>query len=475
MTEPKHQHLTIALVGRPNVGKSTLFNRLVGRRQAIVDDTPGTTVDRHYGRARIGSNVYTVIDTGGFEPEPDGDLLSNMHRHSLMAIEEADIVFMLFDGRDGLTVSDEEIVDALRKCHKPVYYLVNKIDGPRHESLAADFYSLGATPLFTVSAEHGVGIGDLLAEVESDYPSVSLDEDRDPDELRIAVVGKPNVGKSTLVNRFIGEERHIVTDVPGTTRDAIDSVILRGEKKYRLIDTAGIRRQRSVSQVMEKRTIVKALKALDRADCALLMIDAREGVTEQDSKIAGFAHDKGLASVIVVNKWDLIEKDTYTSGQMVETIRDSLKFLSYAPVIFISALTGQRAEKILQIIEKAVEQHRRRLGTGELNRWLEKTLNRRAEPTHHGKALKIFYITQVEVSPPTFMVVVNEPDRIHFSYERFLVNRLREDFGFEGTPIKVFYRKRSKRNLAPPEDSSPVSKKPKKNRRLDDNEEDVSI
>ena len=437
--------MIIALVGRPNVGKSTLFNRLVGRRQAIVDSTPGMTVDRHYGRVRLHGCEYTIIDTGGFEPEATDDLLTEMREQSLLAIGEADIIFAIFDGREGLVLADEEIVNNLRRTKKPVYYLINKVDGPKQADNVADFYSLGIDPVYAVSAEHGVGVGDLLDDVERDHPSGPIDEGVRGDEIRIAVIGKPNVGKSTLVNRFLGEDRHIVTETPGTTRDAIDSLIERdGHPQYRLIDTAGIRRQKKISRVIEKRSIVKALKAMDRASVALIMLDAREGVTSQDTKIAGFAHMKGLASVVVVNKWDLVEKDNSTAGTMAKDIRDRLKFIPYAPIIFVSALTGQRVETILKHVDEVREQHVKRIGTSELNRWLENAINSNPPPLRNGRVLKIYYIAQVDAAPPTFMLSVNYQDRLHFSYERYLSNRLRETFGFSGTPLKLFARSKGR-------------------------------
>ncbi len=438
-------HLTIALVGRPNVGKSTLFNRLAGRRQAIVDDRPGVTVDRHFARGRFFECEYTIIDTGGFEPETSDDLLIGMREQSLLAIEQADIIFAIFDGKEGLVPADREIVDMLRRSEKIVYYLVNKIDGPKHEGNVADFYSLGLDNLQAISAEHGVNVGDLLSDLERDHPSAPLERERGDGEIRVAVIGKPNVGKSTLVNRLIGEDRHLVTNIAGTTRDAIDSILPYKNHTIRLIDTAGIRRKKNIKLVLEKRTIVKALKAMDRADVALLMIDSEEGVTEQDLKIAGFAHDKGLSSLILVNKWDLIEKDQDTAGSMAKDIRERLKFIPYASIVFISAQSGQRVHTILDRVVKANEGREKRVTTGELNRWLERSLAVNQPPTRKGRPLKIYFISQVDTCPPTFMLSVNNPDALHFSYKRFLHNRLREEFGFESTPIKIFARTHGKK------------------------------
>lgn len=466
--EQIQRHLTIALVGRPNVGKSTLFNRLVGRRQAIVDERPGMTVDRHYGKGKFYSYEYTIIDTGGFEPETSNDLLKAMREQSLLAIEEADVVFVLFDGREGLVHADEELVGNLRKSDKPVYYVINKVDGPKQRDNVADFYSLGVDNIFPISAEHGVDVSDLLTDVEENYPSVKIGTPRPENECRIAVIGKPNVGKSTLINKLTGDNRHAVTNIPGTTRDAIDSEIIRGDKNYRLIDTAGIRRQKKVSQVMEKRTIVKALKAMDRADVALIMIDAEEGVTEQDTKIAGFAHNKGLASIVVVNKWDNMEKDTHTAGSMAKDIRDRLRFIPYSPIIFVSAKTGQRVEAILKKVDVVFNERKRRIKTPELNRWLEKAMASNRPPTRKGKTLKIYYVAQVDTEPPTFMLSVNDPERLHFSYHRFLVNKLREEFEFTGVPIKMFTRKRGKNEEILDDESLEVRKKKfqEKRRRL---------
>lgn len=444
MTQSEKRHLTIAIVGRPNVGKSTLFNRLVGRRQAIVDDKPGATVDRHYATATFYDCTYTLIDTGGFEPETTDDLLVSMREQSLLAIAEADVIFVLFDGREGMVAGDEELVGSLRRSAKPIYWLVNKVDGPSQQANVADFYSMGIDPIYPISAEHGVNVSDLLVDLERAHPSEALDSGAHANEVKVAVIGRPNVGKSTLVNRLIGEDRHIVTDIPGTTRDALDSVVERESGVYRLIDTAGIRRRKNIEKVLERRTIVKSLKAMDRAEVALIMIEAQEGVTEQDTKVAAFAHNKGLASIIVVNKWDCLEKDTHTAGTMAKDVRERLKFIPYAPIIFISAKTGLRVEKLFAMIDQVIAQHRRRIGTGELNRWLEQAVLSNRPPIRKGKQLKIYYVSQVEVSPPTFMLVINDKDRMHFSYERYLHNQLRESFGFEGTPLKMFFRLRRK-------------------------------
>ncbi len=450
MKHTKRQ-LTIAIVGRPNVGKSTLFNRLVGRRQAIVEDKPGVTVDRHYGEAQFYRCRYTLIDTGGFEPVAENDLLVKMRAQATIAIEEADIVFFLLDVRDGLLASDEMVDGMLRKTEKPVYYVVNKVDGPRHEEGTYDFYRLGMDKLYSISAEHGVGVDELLTDVEEFYPSHRVrDNEKKADELRIALVGRPNAGKSTLVNRFLGEERHIVTDIPGTTRDAIDSVFTYHGKQIRLIDTAGIRRQKKISEVMEKRTMVKALKALDRADVALILLDAALGIHEQDAKIAAFAHNKGVPSVVLVNKWDAVKnKDNSTHGEFIDKVRDTLNFMTYTPILTISALEGTRVSKIIDKAQTVYDESRKRIPTAELNRWLKEVFTRHPPPIRSGRRLKAYYATQVEVSPPTFWISVNDKDRMHYSYERYLLNKLRDAFGFEGSPIRIYCRNRGRKEQGP--------------------------
>ncbi len=443
--------LTIAIVGRPNVGKSTLFNRLVGRRTALVENVPGVTIDRHYGEATFYDYTYTMIDTGGLDPDAEGDINIEMRNQALLAVEETDIIFLMFDGRVPPTASDEEVVQLIRRAGKPAYYLVNKIDGPRYEDGVYEYHNLGIGPLYAISAEHSGGVSDLLTDVENDHPSLPADFSGLPENTcKVAVIGRPNAGKSTFVNRLLGEARHAVTPTAGTTRDAIDSLIHRkDDRHYLLIDTAGIRRQKKVGKGLEKLTVIKALKAIDRSDVAVILFDAERGIHEQDVKVAGFAHNKGRGCIIVVNKWDKIEKVTNTAREYELEIREKLKFMPYAPVVFISALTGQRAEKVLAVIDQVYEQCKRRVSTGELNRWLERSVAYQPPPNKGGHPLKIYYASQVAVQPPTILLHVNYKDRWHFSYERFLLNRFRETFGFEGTPVRLYPRPRKRKDLPP--------------------------
>ncbi|KAF0117673.1 MAG: engA [bacterium] len=398
----------IAIVGRPNVGKSTLFNRIVRRKKAIVGDEPGITRDRNYAEAEWDGGVFLLIDTGGFEPGVNDEVALHIHQQVQLAIEEADLIIFLVDGKEGLTPTDIDIAKRLREA---------------------------------ISAQHGRGIGDLLDEALSLLPPSS--EIRYNESLvKIAVLGRPNVGKSSLVNRILGNERVIVSEKPGTTRDAIDTPLKIGEKEYLLIDTAGIRRKGRISRQLEKYSVVEALKSIDRCDVAIILIDAKEGITEQDAKIAGLAHDKGRASVLVVNKWDLIEKDSYTIYKYTEDIRYNLKFIRYAPIIFVSALTGQRALKIIDLVDRVAEQYQRRVPTSELNRVFEEVILSNPPPMYRNKELKLYYTTQVSIKPPTFVIFVNYPEGIHFSYERYIVNKIRENFEFDGTPVRVFFRKR---------------------------------
>ncbi|PIU86570.1 MAG: ribosome biogenesis GTPase Der [Deltaproteobacteria bacterium CG_4_8_14_3_um_filter_43_13] len=431
----------IAIVGRPNVGKSTLFNRIARRKKAIVGDEPGVTRDRNYAEAEWNGGVFLLIDTGGFEPGVNDEVALHIHQQVQLAIEEADLIIFLVDGKEGLTSTDIEIAKRLREVNKPVLHVINKIDGERQEEEIYDFYRIGVENLYPISAQHGRGVGDLLDEALNLLPPSS--EIRYNESLvKIAVLGRPNVGKSSLVNRILGNERVIVSEKPGTTRDAIDTPLKIGEKEYLLIDTAGIRRKGRISRQLEKYSVVEALKSIDRCDVAVILIDAKEGITEQDAKIAGLAHDKGRASVLVVNKWDLIEKDSYTIYKYTEDIRYNLKFIRYAPIIFVSALTGQRALKIIDLVDRVAEQYQRRVPTSELNRVFEEVILSNPPPMYRNKELKLYYITQVSIKPPAFVIFVNYPEGIHFSYERYIVNKIRENFEFDGTPVRVFFRKR---------------------------------
>jgi len=433
----------IAIIGRPNVGKSTLFNRLSEGKKAITINEPGATRDRNYTDSSWEGKSFTVIDTGGFEPISTEKILVQMREQTLLAIEEADIILFLMDGKDGLTPSDQEIAKLLRQVPKPVFYIVNKIDGPKHDALAYEFYRLGIEKLYTVSAEHGRGVDDLMMDVVDKIPpakEVEADEQR----IRIAVVGRPNVGKSSLINKILGYERTIVNPLPGTTRDAIDTPFEYQDRKYLLIDTAGIRRKSRISMTLEKYTVVEALKTLSRCDIALILIDAEDGVTDQDARIAGLAYEKGVASILVVNKWDLIEKDNATVGIYVKKIQDALKFLTFAPIIFVSAETGQRVTRIFDLIQEVHSQASRRIPTSELNDKIGAVLAANPPPRHGNRPNKIFYFTQITVRPPTFVFFVREPRAIHFSYERFLINQIREIFGFDKVPLRLIFRKKNR-------------------------------
>lgn len=433
----------VAIVGRPNVGKSTLFNRLTRTRKAIVHDMPGVTRDRNYGDVDWYGKVFTLIDTGGFEPVAEERILVQMREQAQLAVEEAEIILFLMDGREGLTPSDVEVAGMLRKAKKPVYYVINKIDGEKQEEKAYDFYSLGVDKLYTISAEHNRGVVDLMDEVVADFPEAV--EEKEEEIVKVAIIGRPNVGKSSLINRFLGEERLVVSEVPGTTRDSVDTILEKDGRKYLLIDTAGIRRKSRVSDRLEKYTIIKALGSVERCDVAVLVIDASEGVTEQDVKVAGYAHERGRGCVIAVNKWDLIEKDNSTIGKYVDQVRMNLKYLDYAKIIFISALTGQRAVKVLSLVNEVVEECRKRVPTAELNRVIEEAAIRHHPPSYQGKFVKLYYAAQVSASPPTFVIFTNHPKGIHFSYERYLENKLRDAFGFEGTPVRLLFKERSGR------------------------------
>jgi GTP-binding protein len=433
----------VAIVGRPNVGKSTLFNRLVGRRKAMVDDQPGVTRDRNYGTVNRYEVPFTLIDTGGFEPESTDRLRQQMREQAQLAMEEADVILFLMDGREGLTPADRDVAGMLRKVDKPVFFVVNKVDGEKLEHASSDFYSLGVEPLYTISAEHNRGVGDLMEEVVALFPFPGGEEEAEA-VTRIAVVGRPNVGKSSLVNRLLGVERSIVSPVAGTTRDAVDTLFTYNRGKYVMIDTAGIRRKGRVSLKLEKYSVVDALRSIERADVALIVIDAEEGITEQDERIAGYAYEAGRGCIFVVNKWDSLSKDNATVGRFVDKIRTEFKYLPFAPIVFVSALTGQRVSKIMGEVERVMAQYAKRVATGELKRAFDAAVAAHHPPLVQGKRVKFYYATQVGTKPPTFVIFTNRSEGIHFSYERYLANKLREAFDFTGTPIRLIFRGRER-------------------------------
>ncbi|MDY0188657.1 MAG: ribosome biogenesis GTPase Der [Syntrophus sp. (in: bacteria)] len=437
----------VAIVGRPNVGKSTLFNRLSHKRKAIVIDVPGATRDRNYADCSWYGRRYTLIDTGGFEPASTETILIQMREQTHLAIEEADLVIFLMDGRDGLTPADIEISRMLREAGKTVFYAVNKVDGPRHEDFLPEFYRLGAHRIYDISAQHGLGIDELMDDLAEYLPPARETpeegkEERVGERIRIALIGKPNVGKSSLLNKILGYERTIANPAPGTTRDSIDTPFTFNGRNYLLVDTAGIRKKSRISLQLEKYSVVQALKTLDRCEIALLLIDAEEGITDQDTKIAGLAFEKGRAVIVVVNKWDKIAKDNSTVGRYVEDIHDRLKFMDFAPIVFVSALSGQRVMRIFSQEEEVYRQYTARIGTGELNRKMTEIVTRNPPPQYAKKGHPFNYVTQVAVKPPTFAFFVAKPAEIHFSYERFLINSLREAFGFTEVPIRIVFRRK---------------------------------
>ncbi len=433
----------IAIVGRPNVGKSTLFNRLSSHKKAIVIDQPGATRDRNYAECEWDDRLFTLIDTGGFEPVSMDRMLIQMREQTILAIEEADIIIFLMDGREGLTPSDREIVGMLRKTLKPVCYAINKVDSPKQFPDAYDFYQLGIDHVYPLSAQHGLGVGDLMFDIIEHLPATEP-EDIDDTVIKIAVIGKPNVGKSSLVNKILGYERTIVNPTPGTTRDAIDTPFEINDRKYLLIDTAGIRRKSKIGLQLEKYSVMEAIRTLNRCDVALILIDASEGITDQDTKIAGLAYERGVACIVVMNKWDLLEKDNSTIGVHVKKIKSKLKYLDFAPIISLSALTGQRIFRIFELIEKAYEQYTTRIPTGELNRKVREFVDAFPPSRYRNKPNPFSYVTQTSVRPPTFIFFVREPKGIHFSYERYLANKIREELPFDMVPIRLVFRKKGK-------------------------------
>ena len=430
----------IAIVGRPNVGKSTIFNRIVGERISIVEDIPGVTRDRIYSSAEWLNHDFNIIDTGGIDIG-DEPFLEQIRQQAEIAIDEADVIIFLTNGREGVTSADEEVAKILYKAKKPVVLAVNKIDNPEMRSHIFDFYSLGFGDPFPISGSHGLGLGDLLDEAAKHFPNRQTKE-YDEDVICFSLIGRPNVGKSSLVNAILGEERVIVSDISGTTRDAIDSSLTYTGQRYVIIDTAGMRKKGKVYETTEKYSVLRALRAIERSNVVLVVINAEEGIIEQDKKIAGYAHEAGRAIVIVVNKWDAVEKDEKTMKEFEQKIRDHFLFLSYAPIVFLSAKTKKRIHTLMPLINTANENHSRRVDTSILNDVIMDAVAMNPTPTDNGRRLKIYYTTQVSVKPPTFVVFVNEPELLHFSYERFLENRIRDAFGFEGTPIKIFPRAR---------------------------------
>ena len=432
----------VAIVGRPNVGKSTLFNKIVGKRMSIVDDAPGVTRDRIYSKAEWLGHEFMLVDTGGIEPESKDVILSQMREQAQLAIDSADVIIFVADIRTGVTASDISVTQMLQKSGKPIVLCVNKCDsvGEMPPEIY-EFYNLGLGDPIAVSSVHGHGTGDLLDAVIADVDWDS-DDDYDEDYIKVAIIGKPNAGKSSLVNKIAGENRMIVSDKAGTTRDAVDTVVQYGDSKYVLIDTAGIRRKSRVSDDVERYSVLRAFMAVDRADVCVMMIDATEGFTEQDSKIAGYAHEQGKATVIAINKWDLIDKDGKTMQEFTKKLEVDFSFMSYAPLVFISAKTGQRVDKLFQLINYTVEQNARRITTGKLNELLSYAVARVQPPTDKGKRLKLFYLTQASVKPPTFVCFCNKKDLFHFSYQRYIENQIRETFGLDGTPIRFLVRER---------------------------------
>lgn len=431
----------VCIVGRPNVGKSTLFNRLTGKRIAITEDTPGVTRDRIYAEGEWLGKYFTLIDTGGLEPENEEIIMSNIKKQAEVAIDTADVILFVVDGKDGLSSTDIEIGNILRRSGKKVVVACNKIDTSKTPDDIFEFYELGLGEPLVISAEQGLGIGDLLDEVVKHFPE-DRDTDYDEDLIRVSVIGKPNVGKSSLINNILGEERVIVTNIPGTTRDAIDTYFNYGNDRYVFIDTAGLRRKRNVSEDIERYSVIRTLTAVDRSDICILVIDATEGVTEQDTKIAGYAHDNGKAIVIAINKWDLIKKDDNIVLEFEKNIRKDLAFITYAPIVFISAITGQRVDKLLELVNLVNNNYSLRISTGLLNDIINEAVLMNQPPSDKGRRARIYYGTQVAARPPKFVIFINNKDLMHFSYVRYLENQVRNHFGFDGVPIKFEFREK---------------------------------
>ena len=439
-----------ALVGKPNVGKSTLYNRLAKKRLAIVHEQPGVTRDRNLAMINYKGFKFFLIDTGGFEPESKEAIPQKMREQSQLAVEEADGILFITEKDSGWTPQDEGIFEFLRRSQKPVYFAVNKIDSEKHEASMAEFYESGCGDIFPISAAHGRGIPDLLQAVAADFPEIvegASETGADDEILSIAIVGRPNAGKSSLLNQFVGENKQIVHDSPGTTRDPVDHIYKYHGQSFRLIDTAGIRKKSRVSFVLDKYSMVAALKSIERADVVLLVIDAAEGVVEQDARIAGLILERGKAVILVINKWDLVEKDSKTMDKAKDDLRDKLSFVSFAPSLFISAKTGQRVHKIMEKVLEIQKEYQKRIQTSDLNQILQSILARHQPPSVGSRRVKLFYATQVATRPPTFIITSNAPNYIRESYHRFMMSQFRHFFGFEGTPIRIFWRDKNKRKL----------------------------
>ncbi len=436
----------VAIVGRPNVGKSTLFNALAGGMISIVENTPGVTRDRIYADVNWLDRSFTIIDTGGIEPDTNDIILSQMREQAVIAIDTADVILFVTDVRQGMTDADQQVADMLRRSRKPVVLCVNKVDNYKQQQADVyEFYNLGLGDPYPVSAEGKQGIGDMLDAVTGQFPEKRDDEEND-DRPKIAIIGKPNVGKSSIINRLLGEDRVIVSDIAGTTRDAVDTVIRRSGREYVFIDTAGLRRKSKIKEDIERYSIIRAVSAVERCDVAVVVIDAAEGITEQDAKIAGIAHDRGKGLIIAVNKWDAVEKDDKTMRTYTEKIRSTLSFAFYAEILFISAVTGQRLPKLFETVDEVLDNRARRVATGVLNEVLMDAVAMQQPPSDKGRRLKVFYMTQVAVGPPTFVVFVNDKKLMHFSYQRYLENRLRDAFGFGGTNLRFILRERQDKN-----------------------------
>ncbi|HBG5013086.1 TPA: ribosome biogenesis GTPase Der [Clostridioides difficile] len=434
----------VAVVGRPNVGKSTIFNKFAGKRISIVENTPGVTRDRIFAEVEWLDKYFTLVDTGGIEPDSEDIILSQMRNQAMLAMDMSHVILFIVDGKAGITAADKEIAQLLRKTKKPVILVVNKIDSQSQFDNIYDFYELGFGTPFAVSGANSMGFGDLLDEIVENFPA-ELDTEYEEDIIRVAITGKPNAGKSSILNKILGEERVIVSPIAGTTRDAIDTYFEKNGQKFLLIDTAGLRRKSKIYETIEKYSVIRAMSAVDRADVVLIVIDALEGVTEQDTKVAGIAHDEGKGCIFVINKWDLIEKDNKTMSNYTKDIKEKFPFMMYAPIVFVSAKTNQRMNKILDTVEYVSNEHSKRISTSALNEVIGEAVMLNQPPSDKGRRLKIYYGTQTDIRPPKITLFINDKDLTHFSYQRYLENKIRENFGFEGTSIKFEYRQKNKK------------------------------